>query len=141
MLLSDLDSCQFGENVEFGEVLARSKIQHGKTLKFPAWLQIAYGRNEVITKAKTMAGFDVDDPLPLYRKDANFRAAMTRFGARFPNLFGFSSDFDTDLNWLTTASISFAAWPGILPLPERDELTSPGIIRSRFEKYLASTRA
>lgn len=139
MLLSDLDSCQFGENVEFGEVLARSTIQHGKTLKFPAWLQIAYGRNEVTTTAKTMAGFDVDDPLPLYRNDTDFRAAMTRFGARFPNLFGFSPDVVTDLNWMADAP--FGYWPDdILSQPERDELTSPAIIRSRFEKYLTSVR-
>jgi hypothetical protein len=136
MLLADLDDCQFGDNVEFGEVLARSKLQNGSTLKFSAWLKIAYGQRDGVTTAKTMAGFDVNDPVRLYRDDANFRTAIEHFRARFPNLFGFSLDVDTDLNWMADAS--FGYWSEVLPPPERDELTSPAIIRSRFEKYLSS---
>ena len=136
MLLADLDDCQFGDNVEFGEVLARSKLQNGRTLKFSAWLQIAYGQREVVNTSKTLARFDVKDPERLYRKNAKFRMAIEHFRARFPNLFGFSRDVDTDLNWM--ADVAFGYWPEVLPPPERDELTSPGIIRSRFEKYVSA---
>jgi len=40
------DRYEFGENAQFGEVLARSVLRFDKTLKFSQWLQISYGRKD-----------------------------------------------------------------------------------------------
>ena len=113
MLLADLDDCQFGDNVEFGEVLAQSKLQNGRTLRFSAWLKSFMAGARWSTRRKRW--------LDLTSRILCGFTGMTRiserplsiFRTRFPNLFGLSLDVDADLNWM--ADVAFGYWPEVLP--------------------------
>jgi hypothetical protein len=122
------------EDIESAELIAN----HKKEKLFPDWLRIAFARERLDNKALVEAGFDLDDPRSMYHRNPAYKAAMERLKQLFPGLLTYQPDVCTDLNWLAEHASALDHWPqNYIQI----KLTSPNIIRNRYERIESTGKA
>ncbi|WP_159014575.1 hypothetical protein [Acidisoma sp. S159] len=118
------------EDLKQAELVCR--VTDGKLRGYLEWMTIAYAwihlRNQILSNADVDLEEDSD-----YRRIPEYQIALEQARKDYPHLMGLSASTCKHLEWFEGHSLGLFNWGEKLSNDEKARLTSPLIIRRRYE--------
>jgi hypothetical protein len=111
---------------------AEQTCRHTRVKHFEAWMKIAYARDDIEEMALHIAEVDPEEG-PGYKRSPAYQAAISRLEEYFPCLLEYRPAARKQLSWLNDHASELHRWHDKLPADNQAKLTSPSIIRKRYE--------
>jgi len=140
--MSDDEDSVFHEFDDLDEDTKRAEqtCLHKREKRFRDWMNIAWARAALEEMALDNAGVEPEEN-PGYKSNPDYQAAIGQLKQNFPCLLGYGPGVCKQLSWLNDNGSALCHWHDKLAADEQAKLTSPSIIRKRYEAGKGTTEA